>query len=122
MTAKPVMSDLAYGAIIGNIESLTEQDAMRIYHSMARQFGWAGTFFTREDAEVEWQQQTRTDENGDEPNEAPLPDEVWETITNTWEWRRGLNDILTERGWELVGLAVSEAIELSEAIEQGETE
>lgn len=102
------------GEIFAKIKRLAsvirEETAITLYHELAARFGWVGTFFTRDDAETEWQAQTRFDENGDEMNTAPMPDEVWENIQNEWYWRRGLSDTLTERGWELVYEAVNSAI------------
>lgn len=103
------MSEIAHDIIMESIGSLTEDEAMGIYHAMASQFGWAGTFFTRADAETEWQNQQYDDETGMTPD-TPLPEALWEAIQSQWEWYKGLSDVLTERGWELVSSAVQEAM------------
>lgn len=98
------MSDIAYDIIKESIGSLTEDEGLNIIIAIEQQFGFAGTTFTREDAEREWRMQQ--DATGD----TPLPDEVWERVQDTWEWRKGLSEILTERGWGLVADAVTEAL------------
>lgn len=92
-----------------NLDEMPEADAIDLYHALADHFGWAGTFFTRDDAEQEWQIQTRSDENGDEPNTDPMPDEVWERIQQTWEWRK-MNGPMCEYGWDWVTQAVQMAL------------
>jgi hypothetical protein len=32
-------------------------------------------------------------------------------VQNSWYWRKGLPELMTERGWGLVGQAVMDAIE-----------
>lgn len=78
--------------------TITEDEAINLYHRLAQQFGWGGTFFTREDAEERWD----TDDDGE------FTDEVWDAIRLTWYWRKGLDEILCERGWEIVSEAVWE--------------
>ena len=97
------------------INEITEDEAINLIIAIEQKFGFAGTTFTRGDAETEWQAQTRSDENGDEINDQPMPDEVWERVQQTWEWRKGINEMLTERGWELVYLAVADAIKEDKA-------
>jgi len=97
------------------INNLTEDEAINLIIAIEQKFGFAGTTFNRADAETEWQAQTRSDENGDEINDQPMPDEVWERVQQTWEWRKGINEMLTEHGWELVYLAVADAIKEDEA-------
>jgi hypothetical protein len=36
-----------------------------------------------------------------------LTDEEWEQIKATYEWRKGLPDRLTERGWEIIHEALA---------------
>lgn len=97
------MSEIAFDTIMECLGTLTDDEAMTVVHRMASQFGWAGTFFTREDAAMEWRNQTG--------NIHDLPEEVWEEIICTWEWRKGIAETLCERGWELVYTAVEDAIE-----------
>lgn len=98
----------------GFVTSLSESQAIDTINAIMDRFGFAGTFFTRADAEVEWQAQTRTDENGDEMNTNPMPEEVWDSIQNEWFWNDGLKDSLTESGWEIIYSAVRHAIEEAE--------
>lgn len=86
------------------IKDLTENEAIYLIVAIENQFGWAGTTFTREDAEREWLAQTEA------TGATPMPDEVWELVQQQWEWRKGLSEILSERGWELVTAAVANAI------------
>jgi hypothetical protein len=88
-----------------DMTTITEDQAVQLYFRLALQFGWGGTFFTREDAESTWD----IEANG------PFTDEVWEAIRLTWYWRKGLTEILTERGFDLVSEAITEVAEAREA-------
>lgn len=90
-----------------NTDTVTEDEAITAYHALAHRFGWNGTFFTRSDAESSWSEY--------HDQTTPLSDEQWNIVTSQWEWRKGLNDSLTELGWGLVHEAVGVAVVLSEA-------
>lgn len=85
-------------------DDLDEQAALRLFHALRDHFGWAGTFFTREDCA-----QQAIDAEGDYA-ERPLTDAEWEAVQRTWEWRKGIEEVLCERGWDIVADAVSEAL------------
>lgn len=85
-----------------DISDMSEDDAIYLYHRLAHKFGWNGTFFTRQDAQDSYNEYHNQD--GD------LSDELWERIRMTWYWRKGLDETLTERGWDLVHASVMEAI------------
>lgn len=89
-----------------DIDNITEDEAIALYHSLSNRFGWRGTFFTREDAENSWTEYHEQTE--------PFTDETWNKVTSTWYWNKGLGDIMTERGWDVVHEAVSEAIDQQE--------
>ena len=94
--------------MIFDTDNITEDEAMTVYHTLARRFGWSGTFFTREDAQEAWRNQQFDLDTG-LTADAEMPDDVWDAIMSSWYWRKGLTDILTERGWELLADAVEEA-------------
>jgi hypothetical protein len=94
--------------VIIDTDTISEDEAMTAYHTLAHRFGWAGTFFTRDDAQTEWRNQQFDIETGLEAD-ADLPDDVWDAVTSSWHWRKGLTDTLTERGWEIVSEAVYDA-------------
>lgn len=98
------MSDIAYDTIKECIGSLTSDEAIDIIIAIEQQFGFTGTTFTRADAEQEWRSQSG------KPSYIAMPDDAWERIRQTWAWRKGINEITTERGWDLVYEAVSEAL------------
>jgi hypothetical protein len=99
------------------IESMTEDEALKLYSTLAGRFGWKGTFFTREDAESEWQNQAYDDETG-LTSDRRLPDDVWERIQDTYHWRRGLSEMLTQHGWDIVHNAVWEVVSEDERDEE----
>ena len=103
------MSDIAYDTIKECIGSLTSDEAIDIIIAIEQQFGFTGTTFTRSDAEMEWQNQQYDPETGETPK-TPMPDDAWERVQQTWAWRKGISEITTERGWDLVYEAVSEAL------------
>lgn len=86
-----------------DIETITEDDAIDLHHRLARRFGWAGTFFTRADAQERWEQEQDT----------PFTDEVWEAIRTNYYWRKAIEEQACSDGW----LAIDEAIyEVSKAV------
>lgn len=85
-----------------NTDNITEDEAIALYFNLANQFGWKGTFFTREDAENSWKEYHGQTE--------PFTDEAWNAVCDSWYWRKGLDEIMTERGWDLVHEAVAEAL------------
>jgi len=103
------MSEIAFDIIKESLPSLTEDEALTVFWELQRQFGWAGTVFTRADAEQEWNNQ-QYDALGETPD-APLPDEVWDLVVGSWYWRKGLPEGMCERGWPYVTQAVLEALE-----------
>jgi hypothetical protein len=60
-----------------NIDALTEDQAISLLIALERKFGWATIVYTRADAS-NWITQA---EDG-------LTDEEWESISNSWEWRK----------------------------------
>jgi hypothetical protein len=72
----------------------TEEEAVSLYHRMSNAFGWAGSIFTRADVE---------DIAG------KVTEEQWEAVQQTYAWRKGVPERLTETGWDQVHMAVDEA-------------
>lgn len=83
-----------------DMDTITDEQAQDLFVRLSQQFGWGGTLFTRIDAERNW----NTEEDG------PFTDEVWQAITLTWCWRKGLDEVLCQEGWELVNEAISEVV------------
>jgi hypothetical protein len=102
------MSEIAFDTIKECIGSLTENEAITVLWELYYQFGWSGTVFTRADVEKEWQESMPLSP-GEEPGE--MPDEVWDLVADSWEWRKDIPEILTERGWRLMQTALNNAIE-----------
>lgn len=76
---------------------MDEDEAFMVVHVLEERFGWAGTFFTRRDAETQW----------DGLSEQPFTDQMWDELRNSREWRRTVPSAMTEDGWESVAHAVS---------------
>lgn len=101
-----------------NLENINEEEGLTLLHHLVTKFGWAGTMFTRGDAEQEYIDQMEVLDSTPLPVPDSMPDEVWDAVCSTWEWRRGMEDTLCERGWGLVTDAVSNVIDsLSEDVE-----
>jgi len=96
------------------VTGMTEEQALSLFWAMKNRFGWAGTVFTRSDAEQEWQNE-QFDPATELTSDNPMPDDVWEAVQDSWYWHRGLPELMTERGWELVSQAVQEALTKEEA-------
>lgn len=103
------MSEETMRAIKALIKELDEDEALSVYWELETQFGWAGSVFTRADAEQEWRD-NQTDVETEDDSEPWLPDEVWEAAQNTRAWSRDLPERMTERGWDMVNQAVREAM------------
>jgi hypothetical protein len=78
---------------------VTEDEANQIWQLLRDKFGWAGTFFSREDADAIFE----------EDHDRSLTDAEWEKVTDSYYWRKGLVETITERGWDLVRAAVDDA-------------
>lgn len=97
-----------------NIDNITEAEALQIFHNLTKKFGWAGTIFTRGDAEQAWNTE-RFDGPYDESAVEPMPEDVWDAFLCSWAWRKGLSEQLTELGWEIVADAARDVVEQTEA-------
>lgn len=87
-----------------DIETITEDEALDLHYRLARRFGWAGTNFSREDAEARWEEKHEG---------VPFTDEVWEAIRTNYYWRKAVEEVACAEGW----LAIDEAIyEVSKAV------
>lgn len=102
------MSNVAFDTITECLADLTEDEALDVFDALRRRFGWAGTFFTRADAEQTWRESYPLSP-GQNADDLEMPDDLWESVQDTWAWNKGLTELLTERGWDLVNSAVDEA-------------
>ena len=103
---------------------MTESEAMSLLWEMERTFGWTGTMFTEGDLESIWaaelDDRVELAEHGEPAAMAKPFDEVRELFTRSWVWRKGLEEILTERGNEMiVDLAVDVYREATEEDKNG---
>lgn len=103
------MSEIAYDTIGECIPDLTEDEALSVLFHLQTRFGWSGTMFTRGDAEQSWRE-WRPLSPGEDPNDLELPDELWDAVQGTWAWKKGIPEVLTERGWELLSDAIDDAV------------
>lgn len=60
-----------------------------------RQTGAAGTVFVPEDAEAYY------DNLREDDPELPEWDDIADIVLGTWEWRKGISEMLSERGFEM---------------------
>jgi len=78
-----------------------EGQAFEALHILRARFGWAGTMFGREDADAILEGEHSMD---------AMTDEQWLAVQSTWEWRKGLTEIITERGFEIISTAVDQVV------------
>ena len=64
-------------------------------HNWMRETGAAGTMFVPEDAEAYWQNL-----QDDDPT-LPEWEDVADIVLGTWEWRKGIAEMLSERGFAM---------------------
>lgn len=88
------------------VESLNEDDALTLYALFSQKFGWAGTFYNRQDAS--WQVEGPDWDTGEE--RGPLTDEEWEKVRYSKAWTDGLPNIMVEYAGEMLNEVVSEAL------------
>lgn len=88
---------------------LNEDMALNLYHALAREFHWAGTFFTRDDVAVNIAERREADDK--EPLSDDELDEAVSTIVGSRDWHRWLPDYMTEQGWEIINTVIYEQLE-----------
>jgi len=73
---------------------LTEEEAKQLWNRLRYRHDWLGTFWSREDVQVEaWNAETESFEVDDE---ATLTDAEWNAVRSTYGWRKGFVDALVE--------------------------
>jgi hypothetical protein len=88
---------------------LNEDMAINLYHALAREFHWAGTFFTRDDLAVTINERRQADDK--ELLSDNELDEAVDTIIGSRDWSKWLPDWMTEQGWEIINTAIYENLE-----------
>lgn len=104
------MSEESVSAIKALVKELDEQEALGVYWELAEQFAWAGSVFTRADAEQSWKNNHYDPTTATVGTELPMPDEVWDAVASTWQWNQ-VAETMCERGWDTVDQAVMQALE-----------
>lgn len=85
---------------------LNEDMAMNLYQALAREFNWAGTFFSRED--VRECINERRENNGLDDLEGDDLEEAVGSVVNGRDWHRWLPEWMIEQGWEIIHTIVNE--------------
>lgn len=98
-----------YGDLPEFLDDMTEGQALDVFYQLSRKWGWAGTVFIRNDVETEWQNQQYDPETGLTSGE-PLPDDVWDAVQDTWEWRKAMTARMCEVGSDMVRTAVEDVV------------
>ena len=92
--------------MIIDTQECSEDQAFTILHELRLRFGWCGTMFTRGDADAIFDAEHAMD---------AMTDGQWSALQMTWEWRKGLQELITERGFEIISDAVSDVLSSPEA-------
>ena len=88
-----------------DLSTITEDEALGMFHDMRDHFGWAGTIFTRLDVEDAYLAFSE-EEEGDPVQDNTL-DQVWGSVSSSREWTRTIPDRLCEIGnWIIDDLMV----------------
>ena len=103
------MSDYITVEANGTSHILNEDMAMNLYHALAREFHWAGTFFTRDDVAVTINERRQADDK--EPLSDDELDEAVDTIIGSRDWSKWLPDWMAEQGWEVINTAIHDQLE-----------
>lgn len=78
-----------------NIENVTQAQAMDLIRTFFNEFGFVGTYFTREDAESRIERQ--------------MTDAEWERLRSTRAWRRDIEEAMVECSWDYIEFALEDA-------------
>lgn len=81
------------------VSTMTESEFVVLWQEACVRFGNVGVFFGRSDV------------NDALDGQEPLTDEEWDLVQDSYSWRRAIPDILTERGWGLVDVVISDALD-----------
>ena len=86
-----------------NIENITEDEALDLFQKLRSKFYWTGTVFTKEDIIYRWLDKYPVKEGNE-----PLTDDQIEQIMVSYEWRKGMDEAMTETGYEVLDMALWE--------------
>lgn len=87
---------------------LTEDECIDLYHHMAREYHWTGTFFTIADIESYLT---------DDPDAEYTPEfieAVTDSVLESYEWSKGIQDTMCEVGFDLIGAAIHDIVDSPE--------
>lgn len=100
-------SDKAIEVIEQTLGDIDEGGAFAIFHAFKRRFDWAGTVFCPDDIrnQIANNRGVEFDDIANDPDVEKIVDHV----IGDYRWCDGLEDWLTEKGWECVYDAVCEA-------------
>lgn len=82
------------------VDSLSEDEAIMLYHKLARKFDWSGTFFTVGDIDSVWRDCMESEHNLENVSDL-VPDYIVDDVLTSYEWSH-MNEFLCERGFEII--------------------
>lgn len=85
------------------IETMSEGDGFTFLYHLSNKFSWSGTMFCPDDVMAHISSCHEAD-GLPEPSDDEM-DKMTQSIVDSWEYRKGLKDGLTEQGYELIGMA-----------------
>lgn len=90
------------------LDDINEGDAFAVFHALKNKFDWAGTVFCRDD--IRQQIANNRDIEFDSLAEHdPDVEKIVDRVIGDRYWRSGLEDWMTEQGWDCVYDAVWQA-------------
>jgi len=99
---------MAQDLIENYIQDLTEDHALNVLHALQFRFSWAGIMFTRGDIEhliIEARKADDLPDLTDDEMEAAI-----DAVRSSFAWRKGLADLFSEEGWDLIGSAYDDYV------------
>jgi hypothetical protein len=89
------------------IDHLTEDEALTVLYALRRKFQWSGSLFCESDVREALLQHkcAVTDTDDGEVAYPDLEDDV-ALVMNSYWWADGMDDGLTEHGWEILSCAI----------------
>ena len=88
----------------------SEDDAYTVLHALERKFRWEGSVFSLTEDVLPLLNERMNEKFGRDATE----DEI-ATFAAAWGWRKGMQELMCERGWEVISDVISDIMHTTES-------
>lgn len=96
---------MSYSKHFDDLPEMTDEEAISLIAAIEKSHNFVVVAFTPNDVRDHLREYHFAEEDGREPTDAEM-----KAIFATWEWRKGMAEVLCERGWEALNDAIFEAL------------